>query len=170
MISMVTDLVIRLVKERESNKQLVLKECLTPLKAHIDQLHKHYLTELNRLKGSLSDGTSQKDMERRVMVAFDEAVFKRTVIANQLRAMLKVTNARLDRYGLQAHAFAQAVVTYLEGSMQDERYGRCPSRKQSKPGVRRAALFKCPHSWDVRRVSADSTGRLARSRQIGSCE
>lgn len=85
MISMVTDLGVRLVKERESNKQLVLKECLTPLKAHIDQLHKHYLTELDRFKGSLSEGTSQKDVERRIMVAFDEAVFTRTVIANQLR-------------------------------------------------------------------------------------
>lgn len=117
MIDKILELLIKLLKERETNKQLVLKECLNPLKADIDSLHAHYLNQFHACKRQLGEGKEAGMLMPEVLLALDQAIVSRRKIGGQIAALLHVSNARVDQYEQHALAFTHSAVDYLEGKV-----------------------------------------------------
>jgi hypothetical protein len=73
----IADMLIKLLKERESNKQLVLRECLMPVKAEIDTLHQHYLEHFHSYISDLENGAAADSLLPAVSLDLDRGIVSR---------------------------------------------------------------------------------------------
>lgn len=112
---------IRWLKERETNRQLVLSNCVDPLLSELEKLHKLYVERLNAYKAHFQSGQESFEIDLKPALDLDQdlAITIRAQIVSRASSLQSVAEKRLDTLDESMKRFMLSVAEYLEGPSPD---------------------------------------------------
>jgi len=117
MIDSLANLILKLLSERQTNRQLVHKQFVDPIRSELGKLHAGYLTNLSKYKELLRSESSAFDVPLADLVQYhhDLAITLRVQLRARTSSLTKVSSERIDDLDQHVLKFVHAIAEYLEG-------------------------------------------------------
>lgn len=117
MIDSLVNLILKLLSERQTNRQLVHKQFVEPIRSELGKLHAEYLANLSKYKELLRSESSALDVPLADLVErhHDLAIALRAQLRARTSSLTKVSSERIDDLDQHVLRFVHAIAEYLEG-------------------------------------------------------